>query len=640
LAFGGRVKAFRRAYFSGILGDMAQELQQKSTKLYGLLIALVAIEFAFEKNVSDPVNPIKLWIMGALASWAIAKLVTDSQFHALISGKRIVKIYCGLVAGLIGFMLLNFLVMPVKSIGLFGDSGRSLGLLYYLFLACIGYYALSEISINTIQQLYRVIIVLTAILSVYGFLQNQHIDFIQWVTSYNPITLFTGNPDFSASLLGFFGVICFTGLFLSFRVIVKIVIGLISLFDFLVVYLTGALQGLAVLAIGIGIVLLVVVFQRSKRIALSIFLLELFLGIISILGTVNIGVLGHFFYKASVVDRGYDWRAAIHMLKSHPWLGVGIDHYSGYFLQYRSAKYPLIYGYFQSGNNAHNVILQIFATCGLFAGLIYVVLFLFISYRGYKAVRIRSGTEQIIIAGIFAAWVGFVAQQVISIDFAAISVWGWVFGAGLVKLSSSALDSAETGQSNKNLKQPKLYRKSRASRQAVLRPLIFGITLLVLGFVVAPMHRNLSQPFEFHQTPVPNIEGGRQAYLGLASRIFNLPLLNPNDKLQVATDLAVHGFGSESVSYLKKTISADSRNSNAHLVLADVYEHLRDYPNAIIYRLKVAQLDPYGADNLLQLENDYLLVKNIEAARFTRDSIIAMAPGTDVAKRAVKFLTN
>jgi len=325
-------------------------------------------------------------------------------------------------------------------------------------------------------------------------------------------------------------------------------------------------------------------------------------------------------------------------LKSHPWLGVGIDHYSGYFLQYRSAKYPLIYGYFQSGNNAHNVILQFFATCGLFVGLAYIALFVFISYRGYKALRIHSGTEQIMIAGIFAAWVGFVAQQVISIDFAAISVWGWAFGAALVKLSSSSLESAATGQSNKNLNQTKSYQKSRASRQAALRPLIFGIGLVALGSVVVPMHRNLSQPFEFHQTAIPNFEGGRQAYLSLASRIFNLPLLNPSDKLQVATDLAVHGFGPESVSFLKKTISLDPRNSNAHLVLADVYEHLKDYPNAIIYRLKVARLDPYGAENLLQLENDYLLEKNLDAARSIRDSIIRMAPATDVARRAEKLL--
>jgi len=619
---------------------MAKELRQRSDTLYPLVLGFVAIDFAFVKNLSDPLNPIKLWILGALAAWSIANIASDYRFHSLFVRDKIIKTYCGLVMVFIGLMTINFFVMPVKSIGLFGDSGRSLGLLYYLFLACISCYVLSIISIDAIEQFYRVIIILTISLSLYGFLQYQHIDFIKWITSYNPITLFTGNPDFSASLLGFFGVICFTGLFLNFRVVVKMSIGVISLFDFLVVYLTGAFQGLAVLAIGIGIVLLVVVFQRSKRIALGVFLLEILLGIISLLGMVNMGMLARFFYKSSVIDRGYDWRAAIQMLKSHPWLGVGIDHYSGYFLQYRSAKYPLIYGYFQSGNNAHNVFLQIFATCGLLAGITYVGLFSFIFYRGYKAVRIRSGTEQILVAGIFAAWVGFVAQQVISIDFAAISVWGWAFGAALVKLSIPQLDVTNIRHSSDALKQKKQNRRSSAPSGNALRLSIFSIAIFALAFVVVPMHRNLSQPLEFHRTPVPNFEGGRQAYLILAGRIFDLPLLNPNDKLQIATDLATQGFGPEAVSYLKKTIAADSRSSNAHLVLADVYEHLKDFPNAIIYRLKVAQLDPYGAENLVQLENDYLRVKNFSAAKLTRDAIKAMAPGTDVSKRAVSLITN
>jgi hypothetical protein len=54
----------------------------------------------------------------------------------------------------------------------------------------------------------------------------------------------------------------------------------------------------------------------------------------------------------------------------------------------------------------------------------------------------------------------------------------------------------------------------------------------------------------------------------------------------------------------------------------------------------LAKLDPYGAENLLSLENDYLLTGDQHSALATRDSIMSMAPGTDVAHRAEKLLAS
>ena len=608
---------------------MVSKQTHKSNRLYALLASLAIIDLVFEKNVSDPINPVKLWVMGLLATWAVANLLIGHDLRNLMKRSKSVKIYCGLLVLLILSLIINFLVNPVKSVELLGDTGRNLGLLYYLFLVLIGLYTVSKVTLASIKDFYWLIFGLTLTLSVYGFLQHYGIDFVKWVTSYNPICLFTGNPDFAASLLGFFGVVSFAGIFLDFSKAVKILIGILVIFDATVIHFTQAFQGLAVLAIGTGIVLLTAVFQRSKKIAFGVLTLELLIGFISILGMINVGPLGKYFYKASVVDRGYDWRAALAMFKSHPWLGVGIDRYNAYFLQYRSPKYPLIYGYYQSGNNAHNVFLQFFATAGIFAGLFYAVLIMFISYRGFVALKTRSGTEQLMVAGIFAGWIGFVAQQVISVDFACISLWGWVFGGVLIKLSFDCPNAAVAYRTSKN----------PIRNNSFWRPITFGVTLIVLAFIVVPMQRNNSQPFEFHQTPVPNFQGGREAYINVANRVFNLPLLNPNDKVQVATDLATHGFGPESIQMLKQSIATDSRNTNAYVILADVYEHLKDFPNAISNRKQLLLLDPYGAENLVTLENDYILTGNKIAAIAIRDSIIAMAPGTDVAKRAMALIT-
>jgi hypothetical protein len=69
-----------------------------------------------------------------------------------------------------------------------------------------------------------------------------------------------------------------------------------------------------------------------------------------------------------------------------------------------------------------------------------------------------------------------------------------------------------------------------------------------------------------------------------------------------------------------------------------VYENLKNPLEAIPVRKQLAKLDPYGAENLLSLANDYLSTGDVKLAVETKNAIISMAPGTEVAKRAEKLL--
>ena len=103
--------------------------------------------------------------------------------------------------------------------------------------------------------------------------------------------------------------------------------------------------------------------------------------------------------------------------------------------------------------------------------------------------------------------------------------------------------------------------------------------------------------------------------------------------------MAKNGYGPEAISFFKETIKADPRNTNSYSLLSVVYENLKSPQQAIPYRKQLALLDPYGAENLVSLENDYLLTGDKSSAIAIRDSILAMAPGTDVAKRAAALIT-
>jgi|FreactcultureFD7_1027221.scaffolds.fasta_scaffold03998_3 O-antigen ligase len=602
--------------------------------LYVALTFLVLIDFAYQRNVSDPLNPVKLWLLGFLAAWCFAHLGSHLRSISIFRKELSFKIYLGILSLFLGSLFVAFLITPVKSTALFGDSGRNLGFLNYLFLVIVGLYMATNISLENLKSIYQTCFALTFLLSTYGCLQHFKIDFIQWVNPYNSVILFTGNPDFAASLLGILAVLCFSGLFLDFSKFVHVFLGALVVFTGIVIYFSRALQGIVVFLVGIGIVLLIFLFQKSPRLALGLLSAEIIVGIYSLCGMLNLGPGARYFHKSSVIDRGFYWRSAWGMFRNHPWFGVGVDRFNDYFLQYRSMEYPLKYGYTQTANNAHNVFLQFLATAGIFVALSYISLVLFIGYRAYVVLRMRSGRDQMLVGGVIAAWIVFIGQQVISVDITAISVWGWVLGATIIALSFHEAEEAKAVSGGKVPKRGSSKRKIAGGKNISVQIFIFGFAAIVVTTAVIPMYRGYTQTARFNVTQLPNTSYGQKLYLEEAKKIFNIPLLNPNDKGGIATTLAKNNFGTESINYFKQTITTDPRNVNAHSTLSLVYENLKQFKNAIVERKILKTLDPYGADNLLKLESDYLAIGNAKEAVVIKNLILVMAPDTEVAKSA------
>jgi O-antigen ligase len=574
-----------------------------------------------------------------MAIWFFADLVTTRQSFQILKDERVFTVF-GLILGIFGTgYFIAFILTPVKSVALFGDSGRNIGFLNYAFLGLVTLYCAYKLSLNNIKNIYWTIFILNITLTLYGFLQHYKIDFLKWNTPYNRIILVTGNPDFASSLLGLFVVVCFASLFLDFSRLIKTSIGVVTVFTALVIYWTQARQGLVATAAGVGFFTLVLLWQKSKKAALSLLALELLLGAFSILGMLQIGPLTKYFFKGSITDRGYNWRAALGMFKSHPFFGVGVDRYAAYFLQYRAPKYPLLYGYTQTVTNAHNVFLEIFATAGIFAGFAYIAFICFVSYRAFIALKNTSAKEQIIIAGIIAAWIVFVAQSIISVDSLVISIWGWVLGGAIVGLSRERREFVAPVVGGRVPKRGRGAQKRMRRVASPYRSIIFSLSFIALCFIIVTMYRNETATLKFSQIQAPTDQAAKDAYRAIAKKTFDLPLLNPNYKESIAASMARNNYGPEAISYFKQTIRTDPRNTNSYSLLSLVYENIKAPQEAISYRKELAVLDPYGAENLLALESDYLITGDKQAAIATRDSIVSMAPGTDVAKRADKLIT-
>jgi tetratricopeptide (TPR) repeat protein len=148
------------------------------------------------------------------------------------------------------------------------------------------------------------------------------------------------------------------------------------------------------------------------------------------------------------------------------------------------------------------------------------------------------------------------------------------------------------------------------------------------------MTKNETQIKKFPQIIPLTTERDRAAYLNFSNSVFNQRLLNPAYKYFLATQLVNRNYGPEAISYLKKTISADDRYSNADLLLALLYEHFNDYASAIISREHERKYDPYNAESLVILANDYIHLKKYALGKSVIAYIQQIAPGTEVAARA------
>jgi O-antigen ligase len=606
----------------------------ESKQLLALPIGAGLIDLAFQKGASDPLNPVKFWILGVLAAWCLACLFTNSRKGESVKGSTSNRILFIILGFLVSTFFVSFIFTDNKAIGFIGESGRNIGFLNYFFLSIISFYSARTLNIFNIKYIYYTIFFLSSFLAFYGTLQHFGKDFIKWVNQYNPIILFTGNPDFAGSLLGLFVVINFSALFLEFSKKLKYYLVFLDLYLLVLIYWTQARQGLVASAAGIGFFLVILTWKKNLRLGISLLCIELLVGLVSILGMLQIGPLAKYLFKASITDRGYDWRAALSMFKTHPLTGVGIDRYGAYFLQYRAAKYPLLFGYQVTVTNSHNVFLEIFSTAGIFAGTAYIAMICFVGFRGYVALRNTSGKEQFLVAGVISGWIVFIAQSTISVDSLALSIWGWIFGGAIVALS--VVKTQEDSQSN--FKGPMKSSWKFTDKSAGKRTLIFATSVTALLFIFVPMYDNETASFRFAQITPPVNTSQEAIYTSLAKRYFDQPLMNPSYKTNIALSIA-RIDARASIPYFQAVIREDSRQTNAYFLLALVHEQLKSFDAAIGLRKKLAQLDPYGVPNLLILEKDLFVSGDKAAARQVASSIQGMAPGTDSASQSKKMIT-
>lgn len=595
-----------------------------------VLIGLATVNLYFQTNLADPFNPPKSWALLLFSAYLLGYII---RFKEAIF--KATELKYSLFAILI-FLVLCFIITvktDVKYIGFFGDTFRKNGFLSYACLSVFFVAAFMFIRNYNLNKFFNVTYFIAAVTCAYGLLQTLGKDFVDWVNPHNALIGTQGNPNFAAAAMAIMSVTIITSFFsIDLPTYQKYFGGLLVIMLIILIYRSNARQGLISFGVGLTVFLIILMFIRDKKLGFAGLFLGSVLFLTSVLGMLQVGPLQHLLYKPSVTVRGYYWQAAIEMLKSHPFFGIGMDRYGAYFLQYRDVGYPLNYGFEITSSNAHNLYLQFFATGGVLLGLSYLILNLWVLIQTIRGLGKNSGRDRIILAGIFSAWITYQAQSFVSIDNLGLAIWGWVLGGALIGLS--AFSSTEA------INNREIY--ITTINRIDLRRVVISATATILCVVLVTIQYRVENN-TFKSAAI--VEGRDQAsiklYRDAQLNVIQAPLVDPTYSLRAGANLIQFGLTQDGYSTIFNVHKHDPRNMDALRNLAIYHEFKNELTQAVYFREKIAILDPWNAPNYLQLGQNYKKLEKFELSKKLFEKVISFASGENggpIAEQAIKEL--
>ena len=588
-----------------------------------LLTLSVAITIYFGTNLQDPFNTPKLAILIVLAAGLIPYLFDRSvnQFKLIFIERLIIY---SLILGL----AISTLLTNDKYVAIFGESQRKLGFLTYLAFIIVFLTSLKYFDLNNLKYIYLSLFILTAVLVTYGFLQTTGNDPVKWNNQYNSIITVFGNPNFASAFFAMLAVAMFAKFLYDENILLKLTNLTLIGFMLVLIWRSQSRQGLVAFSIGVAVILIVVLGKRKKSFGVAAVVIFGSLFILAILGMLQIGPLTSLLYKDSVSVRGFYWRAAFEMFLYKPFNGVGIDKYGSFFKEFREIQYPLNYGFNLTSTNAHNVYLQLLATGGLVVAIPYMALKAYIGISGIKYILKNSGKELILFTGLFASWIAYEAQSVISIDNIGLTTWGWLLAGAVLAISRYKKVSTY----EKETKLSASFKQSNLSLVSYLMiiPAVIFALFLTKGESEMWKARVIGESTGFQSSD----EFRTQILKAIQS-----PLLDPMWKIMCADYLSQMGDLASGSKLIDEILQKDSRNLDALQVGSRIYAAENKTESAIKLQIRISEIDPYNAENYYALLKNYMFLGELDQAQIMREKIKQIAPNSEQFKLATEELT-
>ena len=440
------------------------------------------------------------------------------------------------------FILWSLISAVISSLGFidafFGVFGRNNALLTYIMFMAFITATIFVSNLKFIRSLLLVMVFIGVLSATYGFMQSIGVDPFGWISENIIVFGFFGNPNFQASFMGITATVAFAYLLnKDYELSIKFGYLAFICLALYIVYKSKSQQGYLVFIAGVSVV--IYLWLRTNPVLKRLRVLYLFalgFGVIAVLLDIfQKSPWSSFLYKESVSYRGDFWQAGWNMTISNPVFGVGLDGYRDNFRFYRDQasadRNPNSFV-----DSAHNVFLDISSGGGFPLLLIYITLLVMVLMSARKVIK-RSTAFDYNFAALFAAWVGYTAQSVISIQQIGIAIWGWVLAGAIIGY-----------EINSRKDQPvKLANRDASEVLAVSAGLIIGLIISLPPFIADAQFRSTVLKGE-----ITKIESALQRW---PQNVSNM---------NFASDLfRKGGFPDQALNMARKAVAVNPRNFEA-----------------------------------------------------------------------------
>ncbi len=573
-------------------------------------------------SLFDPFAAAKSFVIAvgaaALFGYSVLDILRNRQSLKIGTAKYflfISLIFIGL------FLARTFTTSDVNG-ALFGVVGRHSGFITYFAYVIIFILSIIYVKVNNFQLITSPLLIAGIIAGIYSLLEKVGAEPWKMSKIYEGTSGLFGNPNFSGAFLALTVILALWTLINNETIKVKVLSFIALPLGVFGVYTSKALQGVISVAIGVSIIILIKLFNKSKRYGILGSVVTGTTGILGLLGSLQVGPLSTYLYKTSVSERGDMWRTAVSMIKDQPVWGVGIERYGFYFRQYRDLKQALRAGPDVFSDNAHNVVLHLMATGGVLLGLIYLFLNIAIFYVAIRGLMSSTGLRQNSLTIALALWLPIQAQNTISVDNPGVFIWSWILGGSIVAIS---LQPDENVPDKSELKKKKANPSIPDSHP--LAPAVALLCLVMaLGITVKPLIAQKSFAFAFYLGIDPSIPETLKNKEAALIKAENQDPGNTTWPRYSANSLFIDKAWKQTIAAANRAVSKDPEDWVSWWFMASAYEQSGDRVSAIPARLKTVDLDPWNTSVLLELAQNQLAAGDKSGFESTKKRILSINP--------------
>jgi O-antigen ligase len=133
------------------------------------------------------------------------------------------------------------------------------------------------------------------------------------------------------------------------------------------------------------------------------------------------------FDQGSALTRFQIWDAAISAIVERPLFGWGADTFRLLFPMFKPAEYVEAAGYISVADNVHNYPLQLASGIGIPGALLmYGLIAAVLAITARDVFARGNGTERLLLAGFWAAWLGYVVALIFGLSVTGVTVFMWL----------------------------------------------------------------------------------------------------------------------------------------------------------------------------------------------------------------------